>query len=516
MDLTNFIKAFRLPPYKHQIVGVEKLLENPYFFIADEMGAGKTKQTIDAAQILALMNIIKRVIVVAPAPVRSVWFDPELGELAKHLWVDFPCTITEYHALTRTWDWFLKGRAPQLRWFITNYDFIRKDRINRLLEICDGYTLLVLDESSAIKSWKALQTKAAEKLRAKCGRVILLNGTPIANSPGDLYSQAHVMHPAILGCKTFFHFRARYAIMGGWQGKQIVGWHDLDDLQQRMAPYVIRRLKEDCLDLPPKIDSVPISVPLSPETWKIYKEMKDEMVAWLNNSEVATASQAIVKGIRLAQITSGFVGGVEIQEREAEVPPDWMDLPFEEQPDNPSLPIVKEVGREKLDAFISWLEDRLIEDPKFKLLLWCRFRPETERAYNEIGIKFPKVDRGLIWGGQKKPDRDYALRLLDPRTTPDGPVVVVGTPATGSMGLNLTAAHTVMYMSNDFSLKTRLQSEDRVHRPGQDYPVSYFDMIATGPQGQKTIDHRVVKALKDKEDIADFTTAAWLEALTEE
>lgn len=74
----------------------------------------------------------------------------------------------------------------------------------------------------------------------------------------------------------------------------------------------------------------------------------------------------------------------------------------------------------------------------------------------------------------------------------------------------------MLYMSNDFSLKTRLQSEDRVHRPGQMHPVSYFDVIATGPQGQKTIDHAVVKSLKAKEDIADFTTAAWLDALAED
>jgi ATP-dependent DNA helicase len=84
------------------------------------------------------------------------------------------------------------------------------------------------------------------------------------------------------------------------------------------------------------------------------------------------------------------------------------------------------------------------------------------------------------------------------------------------MGLNLTAAHTVIYLSNDFSLKTRLQSEDRVHRPGQIYPVSYFDMIATGPQGQKTIDHLVAKSLMNKEAIADLTTSAWISALTED
>jgi SNF2 family DNA or RNA helicase len=130
-------------------------------------------------------------------------------------------------------------------------------------------------------------------------------------------------------------------------------------------------------------------------------------------------------------------------------------------------------------------------------------------------VKFDKVHRGKIYGKQKRDERARSVQLLDPRATPDAPVVVIGTPATGSMGLNLTAAHTVLYMSNDFSYKTRKQSEDRVHRPGQIHPVSYFDMIATGPNGQKTIDHTVIKALLNKQGLADMTTSAWLDILSD-
>jgi len=84
------------------------------------------------------------------------------------------------------------------------------------------------------------------------------------------------------------------------------------------------------------------------------------------------------------------------------------------------------------------------------------------------------------------------------------------------MGLNLTASHTVVYLSNDYNLKTRLQSEDRVHRPGQTSPVSYFDIVAEGPNGQKTIDHTIMKALKAKDDLAKWTASAWLSELKEE
>jgi hypothetical protein len=304
--------------------------------------------------------------------------------------------------------------------------------------------------------------------------------------------------------------------MGGWQGRQIVGWHDIDDLQRRMAPYVLRRLKEQCIDLPPKIDPVQITVPLDTPTWKLYKQMKDDMVTWLNEADVSAASQAIVKAMRLAQITSGFIGGVERQEDllEFEDKPDFVEGNHNTVPSLPAVSATTEIGREKLDAFLNWLQERLEEDPQFKVLVWGRFRPEVHRLYAELE-KFPEVQKGLIIGGQKKTDREYALRLLDPRTTPEKSVVVVGTPSTGSMGLNLTAANTVVYLSNDFSLKTRLQSEDRVHRPGQVRPVSYFDIVATGPNGQKTIDHTVVKALITKEELANFTTSAWLQALEE-
>ncbi len=166
--------------------------------------------------------------------------------------------------------------------------------------------------------------------------------------------------------------------------------------------------------------------------------------------------------------------------------------------------------------FLTWLDEMLYADHDLKLLVWSRFRPEVKRLFDELLIAQPKVSRGLIWGGQKTAERSAAVQLLDPRATPPGPVVVIGTPATGSMGLNLTAAHTVIYMSNDFSFKTRKQSEDRVHRPGQIHAVSYFDMIATGPQGQKTIDHTVVKALLNKQNLADMTTSAWLDILEDE
>ena len=131
-DTIGFPHRCQLPPFKHQLTGIRALVTHPTFALFDEMGVGKTKQVIDAAQTLFSENIIERVIVVAPAPVRDVWFDKELGELKKHLWDDVHARITFFHSKNRTWE---QGKNSKvLDWIITNYEFIRKsDRLNQLL-----------------------------------------------------------------------------------------------------------------------------------------------------------------------------------------------------------------------------------------------------------------------------------------------------------------------------------------------------------------------------------------------
>lgn len=503
--------------YKHQQTGVEKLIKNPYFALYDEMGCGKSLQVIEATQQMYIRDMIDTVIIVTPAAVRAVWFDPELGELQKHLWKDTAVKVIEFHTRKRTWSRPDYGVDKFLRFMITNYDFIRNEsRLNELSVHATPRTLLVLDESSAVKNHRAKQTKACAFLRKKCGRIVLLNGTPIANNPGDMYSQGNLMSPTILDCKNWFHFRSRYAVLGGFQGRQVVQWQHIDDLQRRFAPFVLRRLKVDCLDLPPKLPPVIIDAPLTPTTWATYKDMRDEFITWLDEVMPSMAGQAGVRALRLAQITSGFLGGA----KQTQLCPSCSATTQQACTQclgtgsiTDTLP-AQEIGREKHKAFMAWLYERLGEDPSFKALVWCRWRAEADRLVTALESESLHV--GRIIGGQKTFEREQAMRLLDPTTTPKGPTVVVGIPQAGGMGLNLAASATVVYMSNDYSLKTRLQSEDRVHRPGQVRPVSYFDIVASGPTGQRTIDHLIIKSLRAKEELATWTTSAWRSALTKE
>lgn len=515
----------RIKPYKHQNVGVQKLVDHEFFFNTDEMGAGKTKQVIDAAQVLYYLDVIDHVLVVAPASVRDVWFDPELGEIIKHSWDGVNMEVMLWHSRSRSWGLkyaqFIGHEAP-LEWTITNYDYIRQpQRYKQLAKMCNKRTLLVLDESSAVKNYKSQQSQACNFIRQRCGRVILLNGTPIANSPADLYMQARILSPDILECDTWFHFRSRYAVMGGWENRQIVSWTNLEDIQKRMAPYVIRRLKSDCMDLPKKLPSVVIPVYLTPETWAKYKEQRDQMVTWLDAQTVSISQQAITKVMRLAQITSGFISGVEkVPQQKAPPRPAWLpplEVEEEDLGDDPEeLEEISEgafaIGREKLDALLEWLDTRLQEDPGFKFVCFCRFRAELARYEATCRTRYQDMQFDKIWGGQKKGERLAALKLLHPDHAGPGPAGIFATPGSGSMGLNMSRATAVIYPSNDYKLWLRSQSEDRAHRPGQTRPVSYFDIVACGPKGQKTIDHIILKALRKKDNLAQWTIRAWQDA----
>lgn len=560
--------GFWSPPPPHVKYGVEWIVERPYAMLADDMGGMKTAQAIIAAQFMSERGVIDRAIVVAPASVRpKVWFDKDLGQLHEQVWQGKRNVVSEYHARIRSWE--TEGTG-ELRWIVTNYEFIRVQKnLAALLQYCTPKTLLIFDESSAVKGWDSKQTLACMLLRwhakknrkgedvpvlgvPRCGRVLLLNGTPVADSPLDMFAQCNLMHPSILDCHYITHYKARYSLQVpvlGYGGKalkdprgnviqRIDKWTNLDDLQRRCAPYVLRREAKD-LGIDFALPPVGLEVPLTPTTWRHYCTMRDEMVVWLK-SDVATAATAAVKSMRLAQITSGFLGGIE-------------DPGIGEDPIDDGLlgsidldvsgiegveydlvshggrvmsmnkvvhaPVV-EVGREKLDFALAWQAELLERHPDLKLLTWCRFVPELRRYLGEVSAKFQHpvgaACGASVLGESVKKEREAALRLLHPKTAPSGPATVGGTQGTGALGLNFTACRTVLDMSYDFSPWKKKQGDARVNRPGQTGPVSFFYLIAVGPKGQKTIDHHVMMTRLGKANINDWTTSAWVKALTEE
>jgi len=179
---------------------------------------------------------------------------------------------------------------------------------------------------------------------------------------------------------------------------------------------------------------------------------------------------------------------------------------------------VVEIGREKLDFALAWHADLLRHYPDLKLLTWCRFVAELRRYLAEVKKFGHPV--GAACGqevlGEGKHERENALRLLHPKTAPEGPVTVGATQGTGAIGLNFTACRTVLDMSYDFSSFKKKQGDARVNRPGQTGPVSFYYLVAVGPQGQKTIDHHIMMERLGKTKINEWTVSAWVKALQEE
>lgn len=533
----------QLPPRDHQKDGVKFLLKckTPAGHygagIFDEVGAGKTKQVIDTAQILYEAGEIDTVVVLTPAFARGVWADPDpaLGEIAKHGWTTIPNYVQEYSVRTSKY----LGKGPYgelatrttnpLRWIVSNYEFIRvEDRLVALMSYLTRRRFwLVCDESWTLANKNTKTWKATAQIRKLAARITILNGTPVAENPLDLNGQMAILDERILGFKFINRYgkeqwstsdtrmRQRYALLKpNVSFPQIIGWQNLEELRDKVAPYVIRRRTRDCFDLPPILDPIMIEAKLTDATWKLYREMRDDMVAWLGTDTASVAKQAIVKGLRLAQITSGFLGGLERFEDTPEGMLDFNDgtpvapLPEGEPP--------REIGREKLDAMLEWLE-RFSPQPN-RLLIWSRFRPEVIRAANAFDGSAPHLDRKmfLLYGQQSVADRRAAIAALNPDIEPEGPVGVSGIASAGGAGLNFSGCWLQITLSHFFNLRIFLQKNGRIDRPGQRHPIQHVDVTAVGPRGQRTIDHHVLAALRGKQDIAEWTAATWRQKLMDE
>jgi len=137
----------------------------------------------------------------------------------------------------------------------------------------------------------------------------------------------------------------------------------------------------------------------------------------------------------------------------------------------------------------------VIEETDGKIIIWANYRHDIEAIKLALSKEYGMNAIGTYYGDT---DGDERKRVLEEFQKPDSEMrFFVGNPSTGGYGLTLTAAATMVYYSNSFDLEKRLQSEDRAHRIGQTKNVTYIDLIAPG-----TVDEKIVKALRDKIDIA--------------
>lgn len=491
--------------FRHQRKALRRVLKNDSYRLFMDQGTGKSLVAIKAIE----ARDVKRVMIIAPASIMLNW------ELEIKKFLDKPYILERLN---------VKQRGKKRR---TYYEFLRQDRSrytaaelsklgykgNTKEDMLKGYTaplqlllvnyektltmfddlmkfkpeFVIIDESQYIKNRNAKMTKATEKITRQAKYNLLMTGTPMPQGLQDLWSQYHVSDPSIFG--NWGDFQNRYIVKGGFMGKQITGYKNEDEVKDIIKQTSFRVLLRDCTDLPPLTEEV---IYCELDNDRYYKEMKDELLTTVENVDlsrsdlkavlrehgvhyrpsesyaslllkaqdyVSTASVelAITQIIRLQQITGGFL---------------TLD----------SGEVVK-VGHEKLDQ----LKQIIPSLPK-PILIYCNFIAELDELKRELSPLY-RVD---IYRGSQK-DQVYTsfnageldIMLLQYRS--------------GSVGLNLQKAPTLIMYSHTNNASSFSQSISRILRTGQKNKMLVIQMVM-----KDTIDEDVLSSVKGKIDYSKF------------
>jgi len=327
--------------------------------------------------------------------------------------------------------------------------------------------LMGIDESTTIKNPSAKRTQNILKLSKHTKYRRILTGSPVTKSPLDLYSQCQFLDPFLLDQSSYYVFRTRYAIcrkinVSGRSVEIVVGYRNLAELSDKLKGFSYRVLKDDCLDLPKKT-FVKRTVELTDEQKKIYKQMKEEAIAFLNGKMVTSAT-VITQLMRLHQITCGHFTSNDGK--------------------------VQDVKSNRIGQLMD-----VLEEMEGKAVIWAHYRYDIKKIVEAISKKYGENAVVTYYGDTSTDDRQKAIKKIQ---DPESPVrFIVGTPQTGGYGITLTGASTMIYYSNGYDLEKRMQSEARIDRIGQEKPMTYIDLIA-----EDTIDTKIVTSLRNKVNIA--------------
>ncbi len=432
-----------------------------------EMGCGKTLTTIAVMGAAYEKGVIKKALIVAPTSVVAVW-QKELEQFA-----DFPVMVQilfgdkkkRLQAITE-----FEPYQTKLKVLVINYECVwREDIFEALWEY--NSDIIICDESQRIKTHDAKQSKAMQKLGDRAKYKIILTGTPLQNNVMDFFSQYRFLDRTVFG-DNYFAFREKYAIMGGFNEKQIVGYKNLEELIKKEHSIAFRITKEEALDLPEQTFETRYIIMTEKER-KIYDALRRDSYLELEHGDHITTTTILTKLLRLQQLTGGFL--------------------MKDGEDKP-----EQIGTAKLDALKDIIEDYVM-DAKKKLVVFARFRAEIESIAKLLEKK--KIPFGKIYGDVKREDRGNIVE--DFQTNPET-LVFLAQIDTAGLGITLTAANTCVYYSVNFNYAAYSQSLARIHRIGQKNTCTYIHLIAEG-----TVDETIQKALAKKEDLAKTIVDEW-------
>jgi SNF2 family DNA or RNA helicase len=464
---------FKTKPYEHQREALLRSFNKKNYAYFMEMGCGKSKVLIDNITWLYEKKEIDTAIIVAPKGVYMNWKNAELPihlpddvEHNMYMWKS-GANKSEKKILEDA----VKTR-DKLRILLVNVESFATTKVTKYLEsfIHRSNFMLAIDESTTIKNIKAKRTKSVLKFgdRAKYKRI--LTGSPVTQSPMDLYAQCYFLDKDLLGFDSFWSFQGRYAVvrqtrMGNHSFQQVVGFKNLEELTDKLYNFSYRVTKKQALDLPDKIYTTR-DVPLTSDQIKHYNMIKDTAVAFLDGGDLVSAPEVMTRLLRLQQLLCGYL-----------VTDDGETV---------------EIANHRIDTMLE-----TINEMNGKVIIWSRFRYDIKKIRKTLEKAYGSGSVVTYFGDTSQEDREKAIDRFQNDTETR---FFVGNAQTAGRGITLTAATNVIYYSNDFNLETRIQSEDRCHRIGQKNKVLYVDLVVPD-----SIDVHIVKVLQSKIALAGKT-----------
>jgi hypothetical protein len=460
----------KLPPSKQQQEALYKVFPRDNFALLMRMGTGKSKVFIDACSAHFYMRNIQAVILFCPMSVKSVWMGKG-GELDKHS----PCPYLVVD-VDSGMEWAdIPVTQDRLTWLICGIESLSQgNTFNRLEPFAKHWKVAALvDESSRIKNHKTIRTQRITSIGRHAVIRGIGTGTPATRNLMDLYSQFEFLDTNIVGAGDYYAFRNRYALMGGFKNKKIVGYDNVDELMGLIEPYVYRCDKPEGM----------VGQFWAERTIKLHDEQRT-MYRMLKKGEVTgvNVKNVLNRVAKLQEVVGGFLR------------------------EDPTITIDPLTGREKKTrGKIIWALDPE-KNPKIRalheyieelgdesLIVWAKYRWELD----QIAEALAQHGHTAQLHGDVPEDERVALRQ---RFQEREVQYMAANQQVGGIGHTFTAAHLAIYYSNTHSLEDRLQSEDRIHRRGQESACFYTDLIA-----ENTVDDGIlVPSIVEKKDLDQY------------
>lgn len=490
---------FKTEPRAHQRKAYDKFYGMKVMAFHADRGTGKSKMAIDMACAYRMDGIIDSLVIVCRLSLRRNWVGYDHGTgpgqregLIGHAPIPFDVFLPDGGADKRFDRWM--NRPHDFKVLIIGTESLSQGSTVKMLEkFLSGHAhpMMLIDESHDIMNHKAVRSQHCVELGQHHAEVrATLTGTPTSTGPMNLFMQFEFLDPNIIGLGDYYAFRNRYAVMGGYmkevrpgvkQPMEIVGYQNMDELSKLVAPYVFEVRKADVLDLPPKIPEIRY-VQLTKEQRDLYNRVKGEKAYEWAGKEVVVQN-VLELALRLHQIAGGFITTYE----------EVKSLKRDGTPKIKKIGTWHEIIKPDKNPKISELV-KIGEEDK-QMVIWCAYRPEIQAVVETLGKVYPHETIREMHGGISESDRHTFKNEFQSGKAK----FLVGNTQTGGVGLTLTAAEIMVYLSNTEKMIDREQSEDRAHRDGLQHSVLYVDLIA-----EKTVDELILASIQRKVDLAEY------------